>query len=321
MTLSWNGVLNATADDFIGYYCSNGTDDQWLDYFMPYSFAPKTFRDGFGTLNMTLYAMRCPLNFRYFHNDSQTAALLVSNDVVFNEAPRGLARPQAVRLAYGPDETTQIWVSFTTDTRADGTPPYASANGSAALFVGNTTTYAADDLCSAPANQSRWDWWTHVGYFHHVLVSGLQPGVETLVTFGHAGVNGSTLVRTLPIASDDAADANGTTIVMLADMGIYPAPGSDLIASVLTEWAQQKKMQFIMHIGDISYALGTRCLCSRAKPNNANDIYFFSPFRLSVGHGFIWDIFHAIIEPISSRVPWMISAGNHEVTSIDPVCW
>jgi hypothetical protein len=45
----------------------------WLDWFSVTDAA--SYVDGNGALNMTLYAMRCPLNFRYFRgNDSLHAS-------------------------------------------------------------------------------------------------------------------------------------------------------------------------------------------------------------------------------------------------------
>lgn len=112
-----------------------------------------TYMQGFGELNMTLYAMRCPLTFRYFRGSQPQKALLVSNELIFNGGVDGQV-PHGIRVSYGPDETTQLWLSFTTNSP---TPvPFAVVNGQA--YSGTTITYEAEDLCGFPANQSRWDW-------------------------------------------------------------------------------------------------------------------------------------------------------------------
>jgi hypothetical protein len=81
-------------------------------------------------------------------------------------------------------------------------------------------------------------------------------------------------------------------------------PAADTTASVLERWVDAGNISFVMHIGDVSYA---------------------------VGHSFIWyadmcachhshlahrDTFHAIAEPVAKRLPWMVAAGNHEVCRV-----
>ena len=56
------------------------------------------------------------------------------------------------------------------------------------------------------------------------------------------------------------------------------------ISNVLND-VDHHNVSLALHVGDLSYA---------------------------VGHGFLWDMWGGIIEPVSSRIPYMVSVGNHE---------
>jgi hypothetical protein len=47
----------------------------------------------------------------------------------------------------------------------------------------------------------------------------------------------------------------------------------------------ERGASFVLHFGDLSYATGATLL---------------------------WDAWHALIEPLSSRAPYLVSMGNHE---------
>lgn len=258
--------------------------------------------NGYGTLNVTLFAMRCAVNFRYYRATDMKTSIATSNSITFNGGIHGSV-PHAVRQSYGPDPTTQIWLSFTTN--SDRPAPFAIVNGR--TYVGTTTTYGAADLCADPANRTAWDWFTDVGYFHHVLIDNLQPGVEVVATFGQQQQPnlGSTTLRPLKRRTakknnNNNDNINGVRFVVIGDLGTYPAPASDTTVAALnkltttsTSSADDDAIQFVAHIGDIAYANG---------------------------HGFIYDLFHAIVEPVARRLPWLVSVGNHEIVTNDATC-
>jgi acid phosphatase type 7 len=71
--------------------------------------------------------------------------------------------------------------------------------------------------------------------------------------------------------------------VTYGDMGVDPSPAAT--STALRVASELDHLDFVLHIGDISYARG---------------------------YGYIWELFHNLIEPISSRLPYMVSMGNHE---------
>jgi acid phosphatase type 7 len=63
-----------------------------------------------------------------------------------------------------------------------------------------------------------------------------------------------------------------------------PYDASGTVSRVLQDIGESHGLDFLLHFGDISYARGV---------------------------GFVWEQWHALIEPVSARIPYMVSIGNH----------
>ena len=72
---------------------------------------------------------------------------------------------------------------------------------------------------------------------------------------------------------------------------------------------------FVLHIGDISYARGFSAVVSRSLYYElaVNDELMILPAFVFTQ----WDIFFNQIEPIATRVPYMVCIGNHERNAPD----
>jgi hypothetical protein len=150
----------------------------------------------------------------------------------------------------------------------------------------DTITYSEEELCTVTAFHDP-------GLQHSFVMSELQAGEE--YGFSVNGQRGGTFVMP-PLGS--------TTPVRLAifgDMGTAELdgslnPGSSEPASIQTvgllkKFLEQGRLGAALHIGDISYARG---------------------------YDTQWDQFMELIEPVSSRVPYMLAGGNHEWDSTAP---
>ncbi|KAF1784305.1 Metallo-dependent phosphatase-like [Phytophthora cactorum] len=73
--------------------------------------------------------------------------------------------------------------------------------------------------------------------------------------------------------------------IAYADMGVDPAPAATSTAVRSYQDVMDGYDSFLLHFGDISYARG---------------------------HAHMWDEFFHVIEPYATRVPYMVSIGNHE---------
>ena len=162
---------------------------------------------------------------------------------------------------------------------------------------GVSRTYTASDMCGPPANDS-----THFiepGYLHDVLLPDLQPSIVYYYKYGSEGTFSNVSTFTTAAASGDPrpfkfvmyGDMGGTVspgaVVNVSQdvrMGMYISPGAATVARLVLKEVQNG-VAFVMHQGDLSYALG---------------------------HTVSWDAWMTMIEPYATLAPYMVSIGNHE---------
>jgi len=124
-----------------------------------------------------------------------------------------------------------------------------------------------------------------VGVIHRAVMTGLEPGKKYYYRVG-----GDPAANVLSKWSDTFAfnaipPAGGKplTFAVIADMSYDPL--SDNTVNYMTKLVDEGKIDVVVHSGDISYADG------------------FMPH---------FDNFMNKIQPIASRVPYMVAPGNHE---------
>jgi len=159
-----------------------------------------------------------------------------------------------------------------------------TATGYEAVFDAETDCYSMEDV--------RLGWEPKmILYRHTVVLDRLAAGqIEYQYEFEserHRGERNSTEMRTFKSPPRDSPDAR-LEFIVFGDMGAPTAekcPGSLGTIRALTAEAMLGDIDIIFHDGDISYADGTAA---------------------------VWDDFQAAIEPISSRVPYAVTVGNHD---------
>jgi hypothetical protein len=126
---------------------------------------------------------------------------------------------------------------------------------------------------------------------HRVNVTGLAPRTRYFyivgdVTLQHWSAE-ETFVSRPPNGADEILD-----FIAFADMGMWTGRSTVVQAAIAAELASphSRPYSFTTHIGDISYA----------GPESGND---------HVEDTRLWDLFMDEIEPISSRMPYMVAPG------------
>ena len=98
---------------------------------------------------------------------------------------------------------------------------------------------------------------------------------------GSGGWSAVREVRVLP----PPGDKEPVTFLGFGDMGVDAAQqGTSTVLWGLRDVVEHGA-SFALHFGDLGYACGV---------------------------GLVWDAWHAMIEPLSARVPYLVSMGNHE---------
>ncbi|MEU3301977.1 metallophosphoesterase family protein [Streptomyces sp. NPDC006678] len=129
-------------------------------------------------------------------------------------------------------------------------------------------------------------------YYLHVGLDGLKPGTTYYYGVGHDGFDPADASRMSTIGSFRTAPATPEKFVFTAfgDQGVsYDALANDQL--ILGQ-----NPSFHLHAGDICYADSS----GHGKESDTYDAR-------------VWDQFLAQTESVASRVPWMVTTGNHDM--------
>eukprot|EP01138_Halocafeteria_seosinensis_P005643 gb/GECG01005769.1/.p1 GENE.gb/GECG01005769.1/~~gb/GECG01005769.1/.p1 ORF type:complete len:624 (+),score=34.21 gb/GECG01005769.1/:1-1872(+) len=234
--------------------------------------------------------------------------LAVSNTVRFEDEDA----PQQLRLAIGnsPKEMRVMWTSA----KSGGTPKVRVGTSpdmlDASVFSGTTGTYTINDMCNAsgigPANYTSpaTDPANYIdpGIQNDVLLTGLTESARYYyqVSNGHANSDWGAVeafITAPEVGTDKTVQSTvfGDSGVTLPLTTVVPghhlnwsnfAPAGISKEFLLKSTADLKNPLNIIHIGDISYA---------------------------VGYAVFWEYFMSRqIGTIAARIPYMVGIGNHE---------
>ena len=113
VSVSWNGVVNASAKDIIALYCpETAKDNEYIDYFN--ADVSSTYKQGSGNYSVQLTNFRTDCEMRYFRNVSKDhQELAATSNIVTFEG--GAEMPLQIHLALTgePSEMRVMWVSGT----------------------------------------------------------------------------------------------------------------------------------------------------------------------------------------------------------------
>ena len=286
VTVKWINIPPQKNSPWLGLYCpATSHSDNFIDYWFVKELSSTPDH---GIANVTLYNIREDCQFRFFLNDTY-AELIAESDVVKFVGGKGAPLHGHLALTGKANEMRVMWTSGTNQKPIVEYGPCHNCYSSdftsertqlSLTATGTSSTYTAKNMCGPPANQTIH--FRHPGYLHNVLLTGLKPNVVYCYRFGSEG-NLYSLVKHFK-TSLPPGEQQPFYFIVYGDMDISLAPGADT-TSVLVQNEVENGAAFVLHIGDLSYA---------------------------EGFAYRWDEFMTLIEPISSRVPYMVSVGNHE---------
>jgi hypothetical protein len=228
--------------------------------------------------------LRRQLEFRYYSRDhrcSGSYALIGKSSVV---EPLNYNEPTHIHLAYG-DHINQMYISYLTNSSEYIPQCQYGLSPSSLNFhqSGNTTTYTASDMCEEKA--IIWGSQTFIdpGYMHTILLENLESSTTYYYRVGTNEHGWSQIYsfRNRPSNKDESV-----YLIAYGDMGLSPVqPGAKSTIVRVTSRVSSINVTCLLHIVDISYARGI---------------------------GALWDAFMTQIQPIASRVPYMVGIGNHD---------
>ncbi|KAL9189142.1 hypothetical protein ACHAXT_011632 [Thalassiosira profunda] len=274
--------------DYIGVYCPPDSKDweivDWITV---------DGKRGW-TLVGPLPNYRASYAFRYVRNRDGRA--LARTGVV--EPGTGYDEPTSLRLSFGRISTQVMlqWVSGSSDTPIviygtdletvrEGTPDVQTQTG-------YSTTYAASDMCEAPANMTGPIHYRHPGWIHRVYVD-VAPDRRYYYRVGSASHDATEEVRSFLSPLKDGQRARSkddrTSFFVYGDLDLARQQdrSTTTIARIASDIAAAPDGRYaaIIHIGDLGYACG---------------------------RGYAWDQFGQMIQEVSQSTPYMVGLGNHE---------
>ncbi|KAG0455632.1 hypothetical protein HPP92_024924 [Vanilla planifolia] len=303
------------------YNYPNSSNDDWIGVFSPAKFLatvcePESGREeapllctspikfqyanystvdyqatGRGSLKLQLINQREDFSFALFSGGLSNPKLITVSNLVTFANPKAPVYP---RLAQGKawNEMTITWTSGYGINEAEPFVEWGPLGGDQTRSPAGTLTFGRNSMCGSPA---RTVGWRDPGFIHTSFLKELWPNSMYNYKLGHRLSNGSYVwsqsykFKASPYPGQDSLQK----VVIFGDMGKEEADGSNEYenfqpGALNTTYQLVKDLDnidIILHIGDICYANG-----------------YISQ----------WDQFTAQVEPITSRVPYMIGSGNHE---------
>jgi hypothetical protein len=270
--VSWSGA-SSESTDWVSIYCVGAAEPA----FGPWDYVSvcQGWASGSCSLSFEVFQGSCQDMEARMYRDPSPYTLLATSNTMHWQAPKSSLRH--LRLAYGSSAQSQMHMSWTSD---DGSSPswleLGQQPGAYSLNVSAAPalTYSAEDYCSnAPPSISS------PGFFHHALIPALTAGATYYARACQAGSACSSEVRWQSGKPKGAQVA--TSFAAFADMGI--SSGGAATAARLAALATS--LDFAVHVGDLSYALG------------------------SVD---VWESWMGLIEPATRVLPYHVSIGNRK---------
>ncbi|KAK4775589.1 hypothetical protein SAY87_023550 [Trapa incisa] len=272
--------------DEIPYICSAPIKYKYANYS-----SPDYTKTGKASLKFRLINQRADISFALFAGGLLNPKLVaLSNSIIFAN-PKAPLYP---RLAQGKawDEMTVTWTSGYDIKEAVPFVLWGLKGQVQKQSPAGTLTFKRNSMCGSPA---RTVGWRDPGFIHTSFLKDLWPNFAYTYQLGHLLSNGTSVLskrysfKSSPYPGQDSLQR----VIIFGDMGKAERdglneynnyqPGSLNTTDRLIE--DLSNIDIVLHIGDISYANG-----------------YISQ----------WDQFTAQVEPIASRIPYMLGSGNHE---------
>ncbi|XP_031371503.1 probable inactive purple acid phosphatase 27 [Punica granatum] len=246
---------------------------------------------GKASLEFQLINQRADFSFALFSGGLSNPKLVALSNSITYANPKAPLYP---RLAQGKawDEMTVTWTSGYDINEAVPLVQWGLKGDAQKKSSAGTLTFNRNSMCGSPARDFGW---RDPGFIHTSFLKDLWPNAIYTYRMGHLLANGTYIwSKSYSFKSSPYPGQNSLQrIIIFGDMGKAERDGSNEYNNYqpgsLNTTDQLIKdlnnIDIVFHIGDISYANG-----------------YISQ----------WDQFTAQVEPIASKVPYMLGSGNHE---------
>lgn len=311
--MAWTDVEYTSADDWIGVWPST---DHYALFQAPLKFkfvceacrntsvVPPVYPPVNGSVDFIMQNYREDLVFIYVHGSAQYPESIARSQVVTVADPQ---LPQGGHLSFVEGADGRVdhsrmriqWSSAPVDapvvkwgaTSGEYTLSSRYSNPANVSIV----PYTEDDMCDTEVQPAGLHGFFPPPSNHTAVMYKLEPGTRYYYVYG-SDAGGYSPERSF-VSAPEPSPSHRTVIAAFGDMGNTEQDGSyhhswdfgdkgEIPSQNTTNRVgDDKDAEFVLHIGDISYACG-----------------FLSE----------WDNFFAMVEPVATSKPWMVGIGNHE---------
>lgn len=280
VVVNWSGIQDASATDMVTVSCGPLNPELGLSDYVFSQTAKNT--NGSGSVRFAnLVMIRCTYVFNYVQQNDTHMVVLASANVTMRDS---FNAPKQGRLALTDQDTEMavVYISGSRDVAPSvrfGTSPQQYTS----TVTGASKTYNASDMCQLPATKFAQAYFRDPGFIHVVILTGLAHSTMYFYQYGN-DVDGWSEERSF-LSRPEKSTEETVKFLAFADMGIDSSPAATSTSIMALQDVVNGYNHFLLHFGDISYARGK---------------------------AWTWDSFGTLIEPVASRVPYMVSVGNHE---------
>lgn len=280
LVVSWSGVKQPHATDFVALSC--GPKLHPMDFLFRANVSDDPDAVTRHSVRFpSLYMLRCNYTAEYFNFNAK-----VNDFVRLGELTVGMkdsfSAPKHGHIAFT-DKLDEMAVMFNSASKKTPRVRFGLHPDELKQHAsGNSTTYSAADMCHAPANITAQQLFRDPGYMHKVILTDLKHSTRYYYQFGNDDDGWS---KIFSFRSRPDASVKRAKFLAYADMDVAAAPASEATALRSFQEVQDGYDSFLLHFGDVSYARG---------------------------RAYAWDQYFHLLEPYATRVPYMVSIGNHE---------
>eukprot|EP00929_Paragymnodinium_shiwhaense_P032449 TRINITY_DN17977_c0_g1_i1.p1 TRINITY_DN17977_c0_g1~~TRINITY_DN17977_c0_g1_i1.p1 ORF type:complete len:613 (+),score=81.11 TRINITY_DN17977_c0_g1_i1:109-1947(+) len=308
LTARWTNVATPSADQWISLWSPP-------DYPAPVKLLPTnasaSWKDGHGEVTFEVLNVRQPFIFRLTSGAAPGwgyGKVLAESDVIM---PENLPMQIHTSVTSVAGEVQIMWVD-----NSSATPVVKYGEDAAALSktaTGRTTTYTKADFeaCNT-SDGTALNRFFHPGFIHTVVLQGLAPGQKFYYSVGHAD---NSRVQDSPVIAHKgalpAAGAPQTRLLYLADMGVGPARDDEVNGALDPEGNYIERE-------NAGQSSGGRLVLESMMRFEGDGLEAYDMLLVngdltySCGESWLNEAWFTIMEPVASRMPMMVSIGNHE---------
>jgi acid phosphatase type 7 len=294
LTVAYQLQGHGSPRDWIGAYCINGDatntpDSDYIDW--RWTEGRVVDSVAFGPLTN----MRCAWQFRFF--------TVSADGLAFSK----LAESQLVRFAAGPTEPQQVHLAMSEDPSAMRVSWTSASSQSASVWFGsapekldrvalaNATTYHASDMCGPPATVVSAQFFRDPGMLYDAVMDGLVASATYYYRVG-SSMDGQSPIYSFKTPPPVGTQSHATSFFVFGDLGDWnikatspkPDDRTETTIELMRQDIQNDTVHdylAVFHVGDLAYAMGRT---------------------------YLWDQFGSLLEPVSTKLPYMVGIGNHE---------